>query len=94
MGKKPSLLPPPRVGKQGRRRGGAGGSGIWDPTSQATAAAGEEGERGSGVQGFDSPSHLGLRRGEEAGQREQLTAALGSSGGGARELGEKRHGVV
>ena len=94
MGKKPSLLPPPRVGKQGRRRGGAGGSGIWDPTSQATASAGEEGERGSGVQGFDSPSHLGLRRGEEAGQREQAVAALGSSGDGARELGEKSHGAV
>ena len=94
MGKKPSLLPPPRAGKQGRRRGGAGGSGIWDPTSQATAAAGDEGERGSGVQGFDSPSHLGLRRGEGAGQREQAAAALGGSGGGARELGEKRHGVV
>jgi len=36
-----------------------------------TAAAGEEGKRGSGVQGFDSPAHLGLRRGEEAGQRER-----------------------
>jgi len=54
----------------------------------------EEGERGSGVQGFDSPSHLGLRRGEEAWQREQAAAVLGGSGGGARELGEKRHGVV
>ena len=73
----------------GRRR-------PWDPTSQATAAAGEEGERGSGVQGFDSPSHLGLRCGEEAGQREQAAAAaaLGGSGGGARKLGEKRHGAV
>ena len=46
------------------------------------------------MQGFDSPSHLGLRRGEEAGQREQAALALGGSGGGARELGEKRHGVV
>jgi len=58
------------------------------------AVAGEEGKRGSGVQGFASPSHLGLRRDEEAGQREQAVAALGGSGGGARELGEKRHGVV
>ena len=57
-------------------------------------AAGEEGERGSGVQGFDSPSHLGLKHGEETGQREQVAAALGGSGGCARELGEKRHGVV
>jgi len=48
-----------------------------------TAAAGEEGKRGSGVQGFDSPAHLGLRRGEEAGQRERVAAALMARGGGA-----------
>ena len=52
------------------------------------------GERGSGVRGFNSPAHLGMGRGEEAGQREQAAKALGSSGGGARELGENRHGVV
>ena len=46
------------------------------------------------MQGFDSTFHLGLRRGEEAEQQEQAAVALGGSGGGARELGEKRHGVV
>ena len=52
------------------------------------------GKRGSGVRGFDSSAHLGLGRGEEAGQREQAAEALDGPGGGARELGENRHGVV
>ena len=70
-----------------------------------TAAAGEEGKRGSGVQGFDSPSHLGLRRGEEAGRRERAAAALMVRGWGAgaeeaRAVGlgcgaeERRRGVL
>jgi len=32
---------------------------------------------------FDPPAHLGLRRGEEAGQRERAAAALMARGGGA-----------
>ena len=32
---------------------------------------------------FDPPTHLGLGRGEEAGQREQAAAALVERGGGA-----------
>ena len=39
---------------------------------------------------FDPPAHLGLRRGEEAGQREQAAAALAACGGGAGSLGEER----
>ena len=48
-----------------------------------TAAAEEEGKRGSGVKGFDSPSHLGLRHGEEAGRRERAAAVLMVRGGSA-----------
>ena len=70
-----------------------------------TAAAGEEGERGSGVQGFDSPFHLGMRRGEEAGRRERAATALMVRGRGAgaeeaRAVGlrccaeERRRGVL
>ena len=39
---------------------------------------------------FDPPAHLGLRRGEEAGQWEQAAAALAACGGGAGSLGEER----
>ena len=49
---------------------GNGAVAAVDRRLGVTAAAGEEGKRGSGVHGFDSPSHLGLRRSEEAGQRE------------------------
>ena len=49
-----------------------------------------EGKRVSGVWRFDSPTYLGLRRGEEAGQRKQAAAALATCGGGAGSLGEER----
>ena len=39
---------------------------------------------------FDSPSHLGLKHGEEVGQREQAAAALAVCGGGTGSLGEER----
>ena len=39
---------------------------------------------------FHPPAHLGLRRGEEAGQREQAAAALAACGGGAGSFGAKR----
>ena len=83
------LLPP----KQSRG-GGSEVPAAMGPRPGGATAAGVEGERGSGVRGINSPAHLGLGRGEEAGQREQAAAALGGSGGGARELGENRHGVV
>ena len=57
-----------------------------------TAAAGEERKRGSGMQGFDSPSHLGLRHGEEAGRRERAAAALVARGGGASAREERAGG--
>ena len=43
---------------------------------------------------FDSPTWLGSRWSEVAGRREWAAAALGYSGGGVRELEERRHGVV
>ena len=43
---------------------------------------------------FDSPTWLGSRWSEAAGRRERAAAALGYSGGGVRELGERRHGVA
>jgi len=52
---------------------------------------GGKGQRGAGVR---FPSHLVLRRGEEAGQREQAAAALAVCGGGAGSLGEERAMVV
>ena len=81
------LLPLPRA----EQRRGRGRQRPWIPTSQATPAAGNRGKRGSGVRGFDSSAHLGLGRGEEAGQQEQAAAALGGSGGGARGA-EKGYG--
>ena len=62
--------------------------------ARAPVTAVEGGKRRREARGFDSPAHLGLGRGEEVGQQGQAVAALCSSGGGARELGEKRHGVV
>ena len=57
------------------------------------------------MQGLDSPSHLGLRHGEEAGRREWPAAVLMVRGGGAgaeeaRAVGlrccaeERRRGVL
>ena len=43
---------------------------------------------------FDSPTWLGSRWSKATGCRERAVAALGYSGGGVRELGERRHGVV
>ena len=75
-------------------RAGEGESGApaaMGPRPGGATAAGVEGERGSGVRGFNSPAHLGLGHGEEAGQQEQAAAALGGSGGGARGA-EKGYG--
>ena len=75
-------------------RAGEGESGApaaMGPRPGGAVAAGVEGERGSEVRGFNSPAHLGLGRGEEAGQQEQAAAALGGSGGGARGA-EKGYG--
>ena len=52
------------------------------------------GKRERVKQRFDSPTWLGSRWSEVAGRRERAAAALGYSGGGVRELGERRHGVV
>ena len=52
------------------------------------------GKRGRVRRQFDSPTFLGSRWGEAAGRRDRAAAALGYSGGGVRELRERRHGVV
>ena len=67
-------------------RAGEGESGApaaMGPRPGGAAAAGVEGERGSGVRGFNSPAHLGLGCGEEVGQQEQAAAALGGQIGRA-----------
>ena len=71
--------------------GGSEAPAAMGPRPGGATAAGVEGERGSGVRGFNSPAHLGLERDEEAGQQEQAAAALGGSGGGARGA-EKGYG--
>ena len=60
------LLPPEQ-----NRGGGSEAPAAMGPRPGGATAAGVEGERGSGVRGFNSPAHLGLGRGEEAGQQEQ-----------------------
>jgi len=52
------------------------------------------GKRERVKQRFDSPTWLGSRWSEAAGRREWAAAWLGYSGGGVRELRERRHGVA
>ena len=56
----------------------------WRPIRPfwATAAVGNEGERGREVRGCDSRPHLGLGRCAEAGRRERAAAGGGDCGGG------------
>ena len=86
-------LPLPPSSRTEQRRGirGAGGHGPAAWGRGGCRRGGEKGQRGAGIRFLRSP-WPGC--GEEAGQREQAAAALGGSGGGARELGENRHGVV
>ena len=72
----PSFNPQSRGGGLGRRR-------RRFRRPWASGRGGEEGERGSGVRGIDSPAHLGSGRGEGAGRRGPAAAAPMERGGGA-----------
>ena len=65
----------------------------WDPALRSTAAAGKRGKRERRPRGSDCPTHLGLRRSEEAWPRRRAEMADGGSGGGAVRPGRREHGA-